>query len=369
MAYLPSNSSLTSDQMQAFQEFLSQFFQNNAPSSRYTDSQRREHPGLAVSGVNPALIPPSVGGLRGNVGNAGVNARRRASYTNKSQSRDSMQRAKERVSVAQAKAAQDRASTDPDAMTTARAIQESIDAQFAGKPAPTWASDWLRDHPQDKKRDTQPRNTIGHGSSSVLRGGRKIAPPPAPPTASDRYRNLPEGGSGSLEGKEAIRREWADQNLDFGEKEALSPEEIDEMIDDQLRRQAANDAKEAANSSASQAGFSAVNPNAKAPEEPQGPGRKGARPYPTPDLPISSTFREGPIFQDNVTQSMISGLIPDDPAYKGTAQEGMGTEGYFGSSAFNPNTYDALNILKSPFAIKNAAYRALLAGSARNPNR
>jgi hypothetical protein len=368
MAYLPSNSSLTSDQMQAFQEFLSQFFQNSAPSSRYTDSQRREHPGLAVSGVNPALIPPSVGG-RGNRGNAGVNASRRASYTNKSQSRDSMQRAKERVSVAQAKAAQDRASTDPDAMTTARAIQESMEARFAGKPAPTWASDWLRDHPQNKERDTQPRNTIGFGSSAVVRGSKRTPPPP---TASDRYRNLPEGGSGSLEGKEAIRREWADQNLDFGEKEALSPEEIDEMIEDQLRRQAANDAKEAAGFSASQAGFSAVNPNAKAPEEPQGPGRKGARPYPTPDLPISSTFSEGPIVQDNVTQSMISGLIPDDPAYMGTTNEGMGTDGYFGSSVFNPNTFDAFNILKSPFAnrsTRQAAYNALQTGSARNLKR
>jgi hypothetical protein len=282
-----------------------------------------------------------------------------------------MEMARERAIAAKAKAAQDRASTDADAMTTARALQESIDAQFAGKAAPTWATDWLRDHPPEKKRDTQPRNTIGFGSSGVVRGGR-IAPQP---TASDRYRDLPEGGSGSLDGKNAIRREWADQNLDFGEAETMSPEEIDEKIEEEFIRETLERARKSAfysDYSASQAGFSAGNPNAKAPEEPQGPGRKDARPYPTPDLPISSTFREGPIFQDNVTQSMISGLIPDDPAYRGTAQEGMGTMGYFGSSVFNPNTYDAFNFLKSPFAsgkTKSSAYRALRTGSSRNPNR
>jgi hypothetical protein len=337
--------------MKAFQEFLKQQISSStAPSSRYTARQLREHPGLAVSGINPAFIPPSVGGFSGNRGNAGMNAKRRASYTNTPQSRESRETARDRAIAAKAKAAQNQASTDADAMTTARAIQESMDARFAGKAAPTWATDWLRDHPPEKKRDTQPRNTIGHGIS--IAGIPRSRRTPPPPTASDRYRNLPEGGSGSLDGKDAIRREWADQNLDFGEKERLSLEEIDEMIEEQLRIQSGN-SKE------------------NAPEEPSGPGRKGMRPYPTPTLPLSSTFREGPIFQDNVTQSMISGLIPDDPAYRGTAQEGMGTAGYFGSSVFNPNTYDAFNFLKSPFAsgkTKSSAYRALRTGSSRNPN-
>lgn len=78
MAYIPSNSSLSPDLMKAFQEFLKQQISSStAPSSRYTADQLREHPGLAVSGINPAYIPPSVSG-RGNRGNAGMNAKRRA---------------------------------------------------------------------------------------------------------------------------------------------------------------------------------------------------------------------------------------------------------------------------------------------------
>jgi hypothetical protein len=78
MAYLPSNSSMTPELMKAFQEFLKQQISSSpAPSSRYTAGQLREHPGLKVSGVDPALIPPSIGG-RGNRGNAGMNAKRRA---------------------------------------------------------------------------------------------------------------------------------------------------------------------------------------------------------------------------------------------------------------------------------------------------
>jgi len=78
MAYTPSNSSMTPELMKAFQEFLKQQISSSpAPSSRYTAGQLREHPGLAVSGINPAFIPPSIGG-RGNRGNASMNAKRRA---------------------------------------------------------------------------------------------------------------------------------------------------------------------------------------------------------------------------------------------------------------------------------------------------
>jgi len=69
---------MTPELMKAFQEFLKQQISSSpAPSSRYTAGQLREHPGLAVSGINPALIPPAIGG-RGNRGNAGMNSKRRA---------------------------------------------------------------------------------------------------------------------------------------------------------------------------------------------------------------------------------------------------------------------------------------------------
>lgn len=249
MAYLPSNSSMTPELMKAFQEFLKQQISSSpAPSSRYTAGQLREHPGLAVSGVNPALIPPSIGG-RGNRGNAGMNAKRRAYYTNTTGYKSG------------------RAPKAPATQAEADRNQSAIDAQFAQAGGGPVAPKWTPSTPPGKKYPS-----AKFGWEQNRRGNQ-------PPTPAIKYGDMAEGdaspadsariASGNFQdtdfnsmasgGKSGIRQAYGGATRPG---QQYNIEDLDREIAEEQERERLRNLR-AAN------GFSVP---------PSGPGRKGARP-------------------------------------------------------------------------------------------
>jgi len=249
MAYLPSNSSMTPELMKAFQEFLKQQISSSpAPSSRYTAGQLREHPGLAVSGVNPALIPPPIGG-RGNRGNAGMNAKRRAYYTNTTGYKSG------------------RAPKAPATQAEADRNQSAIDAQFAQAGGGPVAPKWTPSTPPGKKYPS-----AKFGWEQNRRGNQ-------PPTPAIKYGDMAEGdaspadsariASGNFQdtdfnsmasgGKSGIRQAYGGATRPG---QQYNIEDLDREIAEEQERERLRNLR-AAN------GFSVP---------PSGPGRKGARP-------------------------------------------------------------------------------------------